>query len=167
MCYKDSMDHRTQATDTVIRTGAIAELQTLAEFWLAMFEEAGIRRDSDMASGWRGRFCDYLAERIEAGEAQFFVALDNTEIVGTSAAIVAAAIPYFVTGIKRGYIFGVRVAPAHRRRGIARRLTQEAIAFLWQCGCDKIRLHAAPLGQRIYERLGFRSTNEMELAPPE
>jgi ribosomal protein S18 acetylase RimI-like enzyme len=160
------MNDRMPARAT-IRAGTTAELQTLADFWLAMLEEAGIRRESDMAVGWRGRFCDYFGGRIQAGEAQFFVALDNAEIVGTAAAIIAAAIPYFVTGIKRGYIFGVRVAPAHRHRGIARSLTEAAIAFLRESGCDKIRLHASPFGRRMYERLGFRPTNEMELAPGE
>ena len=158
------MKDRTPATNATIRTGTIAELQTFASFWLAMFEEAAILRERDLAAGWRGRFCDYLGERIKAGEARFFVALDNAEIVGTAGAIVADGYAYVIHRIKRGYIFGVRVAPAHRHRGIARRLTEEAIAFLRQCGCAKIRLHASPLGRRIYERLGFRPTNEMELA---
>jgi ribosomal protein S18 acetylase RimI-like enzyme len=148
-----------------IRLGTAAELQTFADFWLAMFEEAGILDESAMVPDWRERFCRYLAGRMRDGDGAFFVAVANDTIVGTAGAIVNDGYPYFIHGIKRGYIFGVRVEPAHRRRGLARCLTEAAIAFLQESGCRKIRLHASPFGRRIYERLGFRPTNEMELRP--
>jgi ribosomal protein S18 acetylase RimI-like enzyme len=160
------MNDRTSPMLTV-RAGTTAELQTFADFWLAMFEEAEILRDDDMVPDWRSRFCGYLARRMDDGEAAFFVALDGATIVGTAGAILTDGYPYFIHGIKRGYIFGVRVAPSHRRRGIARDLTEAAIGFLRESGCEKIRLHASPFGRRIYERLGFRATNEMELGSPE
>jgi ribosomal protein S18 acetylase RimI-like enzyme len=150
-----------------IRPGTTAELQTFAEFWLAMFEETEILRESAMAPDWRARFCRYLAEGMHDGHAAFFVAIANDTIVGTSGAIVNEGYPYFIHGIKRGYIFGVRVEPAHRRRGLARCLTEAAVAFLQESGCHKIRLHASPAGRPLYEQLGFRPTNEMELPPEE
>jgi ribosomal protein S18 acetylase RimI-like enzyme len=157
------MNDRARETPTIIRPGTAPELATFAEFWLAMFEEAAILSDGDMAEGWRSRFCRYIEGRMRNGEAAFFVALVAGEIVGTAGAIVSDGYPYFIHRIKRGYIFGVRVDPLHRHRGIARELTEEAIAFLRQSGCGRIRLHASPFGRRIYERLGFRPTNEMEL----
>jgi ribosomal protein S18 acetylase RimI-like enzyme len=159
------MNDRTASSSITMRAGTTTELSTLAEFWLAMFEEIGSLKESTMPPDWRLRFCRYLEARMRDGEAAFFVALDKEEIVGTAAAMIKDGYPYVIHGIKRGYIFAVRVAPTHRRQGIAQRLTEATIAFLREAGCGKIRLHAAPFGRSIYERLGFVPTNEMELPP--
>jgi ribosomal protein S18 acetylase RimI-like enzyme len=146
----------------VIRAGTPAELPRFAESWLDMFEEVGIIHEREMVTDWRSRFQAYLHRRMAEGEAAFFVALENGAIVGTAGALIPEY-PYAVHGIKRGYIFGVQVSPECRHRGIATRLTNAAIGFLRDVGCKKIRLHASPFGRPIYERLGFKPTNEMEL----
>lgn len=146
-----------------IRPGTFEELDRYADFWIAMFEEVGNYTEADFARDWRARFRRYLEGRIAAGEARFFVAVDGGDIVGGAGALIVDGYPYAVHGIKRGYIFGVRVDPAHRNRGVATRLTQEAIAFLRDLGCERIRLHASRFGRAVYERLGFQPSNEMEL----
>jgi ribosomal protein S18 acetylase RimI-like enzyme len=128
-----------------------------------MFEEVGNIAESDMLPDWRARFHGYLQRRIADDEARFFVAVEDGVTIGAAGALIADGYPYAVHGIKRGYVFGVRVDPAHRHRGIATRLTQEAVAFLRAIGCTRVRLHASRFGRPIYERLGFRPTNEMEL----
>lgn len=155
--------NRTTVEPPAIRPGTVEELDRYADFWLAMFQEVGLISESDMVRDWRTRFREYFQRRIQAGEARFFVALEGGEIVGTAGALIADGYPFAVHGIKRGYIFGVRVAPAHRKLGIATQLTQEAVAFLRALGCERIRLHASRFGRPIYERLEFRPTNEMEL----
>lgn len=146
-----------------IRPGTIEELDRYADFWIAMFEEVGNYTESDFARDWRARFRQYFERRIQAGDARFFVALAGGEIVGTAGALIADGYPFVVHGIRRGYVFGVRVDPGHRKRGIAAQLTQEAVAFLRDIGCERVRLHASRFGRPIYERLGFAPTNEMEL----
>lgn len=145
-----------------IRAGTPAELPAYASFWVAMFEEAGVLSECAMTPGWRERFRAYLEQRMKDDEAGFFVALDGATVVGTAGALIPEY-PYRVHGIRRGYIFGVRVEPGYRGRGIATTLTEEAIAFLRNLGCARIRLHASRFGRPIYERLGFVPTNEMEL----
>jgi len=146
-----------------IRPGTISELDRFADFWLAMFEENRNVAESDMVRDWRTRFRRYLERRILENEARFFVAVEEGAIIGAAGALVADGYPFVVHGIRRGYVFGVRVDPTRRKRGIATRLTQEAIAYLRGVGCGLVRLHASPFGRPIYERLGFRPTNEMEL----
>jgi len=146
-----------------IRPGEPSELDVFADFWLAMFEEIGNLHERDMSPDWRARFRRYFERRIAGGEARFFVACDGSEIAGTAGAMIADGYPFDVHAIKRGYIFGVRVAPAHRNKGLATQLTEASVAFLQQAGCKKIRLHASPFGRPVYERLGFTPTNEMEL----
>lgn len=155
--------HHSAVEAPAIRPGTIEELDRYADFWIAMFEEVGNIAESDMVRDWRARFRQYFERRIEAGDARFFVALDGGAIVGTAGALIADGYPFAIHGIKRGYVFGVRVDPAHRNRRIATRLTQEAVAFLRGIGCARVRLHASRFGRPVYERLGFVPTNEMEL----
>lgn len=150
--------------DTIaVRAAGAGELPVCAAFWIAMFEEAGILHESEFPEDWRERFVRYFSERIALGEARYFIALEKNQIVGTAGAMLGDGYPVTVHGLRFGYIFGVRVEPHYRGRGLATALTREAIAFLKDLKCRRIRLHASPLGRPIYERLDFVPTNEMQL----
>ncbi len=51
----------------------------------------------------------------------------------------------------------------YRGQGLATKLTELTIGFLRERNVASIRLHASPFGRRIYERLGFVDTDEMQL----
>ena len=61
---------------------------------------------------------------------------------------------------KYGYIWGVYVAPDHRRVGLGKHLTAHCIEALRATGCTHAILHAAPMGLRVYQSLGFSPTRE-------
>jgi ribosomal protein S18 acetylase RimI-like enzyme len=150
--------------DTILlREAEFDELPAIADHWIAMFEEVGKHHEAQFESGWRERFVSYFAERISAGTAAYFVALDGERVIATAGASLTEGYPSAIHGIRSGYIFGVHVQAAYRGRGIATRLTQRAIAFLEQRKPWAIRLHASPFGRPIYEKLGFTPTNEMQL----
>jgi GNAT superfamily N-acetyltransferase len=146
-----------------IRPIEVGELPIAASFWLAMYEEAGLWQASDFVPDWRERYVRYFERRITAGEAQLFVALEGERIIGTAGAVLADGYPTIVHGLRFGYIFGVRVEPEFRGRGLATSLTRATIAFLHELRCVRIRLHASKMGRPIYERIGFIPTNEMSL----
>ncbi len=54
------------------------------------------------------------------------------------------------------WIAMVLVDASMRGRGVGTALMRHALAFLDQCAVTTIRLDATPLGQPLYERLGFR-----------
>ena len=60
------------------------------------------------------------------------------------------------------------VEPAHRRRGIGKRLMAMARAEAEALGIDYVTLHATRQGRALYEGLGWASTAEMglHLTPP-
>ena len=62
-----------------------------------------------------------------------------------------------------GYVLNVYTEPAWRRRGVARRLMDELIAWAKAHEIGRLTLHASAQGHGLYERLGFRATNEMRL----
>ena len=64
---------------------------------------------------------------------------------------------------RRAYIYNVYTYPDYRRRGLAKRLTQEILAW---CRAQKIHtvwLHASDQGRPVYEAMGFVQTNEMKI----
>jgi GNAT superfamily N-acetyltransferase len=66
---------------------------------------------------------------------------------------------------REGLILNVHVDPAHRRQGVARRLMETIIRWAPGAGIVRLVLHASPDGERLYQALGFRASNEM-LFPP-
>lgn len=58
---------------------------------------------------------------------------------------------------KIGWIGMMLVDPDYRRRGIGSVLMQSAIDYLKSINTDCIWLDATPMGQTVYERLGFQS----------
>ncbi|HUJ96046.1 MAG TPA: GNAT family N-acetyltransferase [Terriglobales bacterium] len=64
---------------------------------------------------------------------------------------------------RRATILNMYVEPEFRRRGIARRLMQIMIEWCRKEGFVNVQLHASDQGRPLYESLGFRPTNEMQL----
>ena len=64
---------------------------------------------------------------------------------------------------KYGYIWNVYVQPSHRRKGIAKQLTNATIQYLKSINCTKAILNASPAGKSVYENLGFSPSNSMQL----
>ncbi len=54
-----------------------------------------------------------------------------------------------------GWVGTIWVAPAHRGRGLGRRLTEAIVDDLEGCGCRTLLLVATDAGRPLYERLGF------------
>jgi|SRR5579871_4889044 len=59
------------------------------------------------------------------------------------------------------YILSVYVAPEHRGRGIAGRLTRGLVDWAMGQGYPRTTLHASRFGRSVYRRLGFARTWEM------
>ena len=64
---------------------------------------------------------------------------------------------------KYGYIWGVYIEPSHRRKGIAKQLTNATIQHLKSINCTKAILNASPAGKPVYENLCFLPSNGMEI----
>ena len=67
---------------------------------------------------------------------------------------------------KRGYILNVFVEPEYRGRGVAKALTLECMAEAKRRGIGVVALHASEKGQPVYEKLGFKGSNEMLFVEP-
>ena len=64
-----------------------------------------------------------------------------------------------VTG-RTGWIGNVVVRPDSRNQGLGTRMTRELMGALRERGCATLLLIATEAGERIYRKLGFRTTGE-------
>ena len=62
---------------------------------------------------------------------------------------------------RQAIVLNVYTEPAFRRRGTARQLMLEILAWARTVRLESLVLHAADDGRPLYEQLGFVSTNEM------
>jgi GNAT superfamily N-acetyltransferase len=65
---------------------------------------------------------------------------------------------------QRAWVVNMFTEPAHRHRGLARRLMGVMVDWCRADGMKMLYLHASDEGRPLYESLGFEPTNEMRLA---
>lgn len=64
---------------------------------------------------------------------------------------------------RRAWILNIYVEPEYRRQGLARTIIETLINWCKENGFQSVALHASEYGRSLYEKLGFRPTNEMRL----
>ena len=64
---------------------------------------------------------------------------------------------------RQAIIINVFTEPEWRRRGAAKTLIEEIIAWARDQRLDSLVLHASQDGRALYEQLGFKASNEMRL----
>jgi GNAT superfamily N-acetyltransferase len=141
------------------RTGTAADVPVLAQFWHDMLTESKVA-GSGFVPDWRPRLEADFRAQMAAGTMAWFVAEEDGHVVGTAAAILRSGQSNVLLDLD-ATLAGIYTAPGHRRRGIARELTERAIVWCKERGCVRIRLQASEAGRPLYESLGFRTFREM------
>lgn len=99
-----------------------------------------------------GRYVEWLAETA-----------DGRVVAGAGVAIsLWPGSPGDPSG-KRALVLNVYTEPEFRRQGIGRNLMETVIEWCRGQGLCSVSLHASDSGRALYEKLGFRQTNEMRL----
>lgn len=99
------------------------------------------------AAGWNQTESDWR-HMVEMEPDGAFLALSSGMPAGTALACIYGPI---------AWIAMVLVDQRLRRRGIGAELVRRALAFLEERGVRSVRLDATPVGQPLYELLGFRA----------
>jgi GNAT superfamily N-acetyltransferase len=103
-------------------------------------------------AGWNQLDADWLRFLAMQPDGCFVAELNGVP-VGTTVAVVFDSIPDRPGPV--AWIAMVLVDPGHRNRGVGTALMEHALKFLDARKVPSIRLDATPLGQPIYEKLGF------------
>ena len=64
---------------------------------------------------------------------------------------------------RRAYVLNMYTEPAHRRRGLAKRVLEAIVVWCREQGFKVVLLHASDAGRPLYRQFGFEPTNEMRL----
>lgn len=97
-----------------------------------------------------------------------WITRDEEREVGSAGLLILDWAPHFLDPRcdRRGYILNVFVDPEYRGRGIAKALTLECMAEAKRRRIGVVALHASQNGQPVYEKLGFKTSNEMLFVEP-
>lgn len=152
-------------SSSIIREASPGNDSLIATHFYRMWQDNDIPSEQ-ICLNWSEITLEFIDRARRDLSFKAFVAEVNEHIVGSiSCQLFNGLYPQILTARSRkyGYIWGVYVEPSYRGQGIAKRLTQAAIAHLKTLGCTRVILHASPSGKPVYDRLGFSSSNEMRL----
>ncbi|MEO0455499.1 MAG: GNAT family N-acetyltransferase [Cyanobacteria bacterium P01_A01_bin.114] len=148
------------------RVALPVEDAVIAEHFYQMWRDLSVPAEQ-IQPDWQQRVVDFITVARQSLGFQAFVAETPTgELIGSASCQKFAGLYPLIlspTYRQRGYIWGVFVESAYRRQGIATRLTGMAVDHLKALGCTHALLNASPLGQPVYENLGFEPGNLMAL----
>lgn len=142
-----------------IRTAALSDIPALVRAWYAMLDECDLL-GSGVVEDWERRLTRHFEHQIDGGHARWFVAEEGGRVIGTCLATLSDGRSNILRDVS-AMLAGIYVEPDHRGRGIARQLTEAAIAWCKDRGCVRVRLHASAMGRPLYESLGFGPATEM------
>ncbi|HZY98031.1 MAG TPA: GNAT family N-acetyltransferase [Candidatus Baltobacteraceae bacterium] len=145
----------------MVDSASVPEAPFLADCWKAMLEELSMA-PGGFVPDWRERLARFFAAGMKGGYHGWFVARDpdGTPFASAGALIAETSM---IQVQRMATIAGVYVQPAHRRRGIARELTEAAIAWARRRSCTLVRLSASQPAEALYRDLGFTAGREMVL----
>ncbi|MFF2555441.1 GNAT family N-acetyltransferase [Nocardia sp. NPDC058058] len=94
-----------------------------------------------------------LRQGLDLATTHYLLWRDHGEVLGCAAVVTSpagASIEHIVTRTE------------HRGRGIGTALTRRALELALDSGTDRVVLTASPVGERIYERLGFATVGHVD-----
>lgn len=155
----------------VVRRAGPADIPSLARHRAAMFRDMGSLAP-DREEALTRATETYLHRAMPSGEYLAWVAQSAGEqpvTIGGAGAQLRSILPRpgsAGTELELGpeaIVLNVYVERAWRRQGVADALMRALLDDLAGTGIGRIVLHASDEGRRLYERLGFVPTNEMQL----
>jgi ribosomal protein S18 acetylase RimI-like enzyme len=156
----------TERTAWWLRRATVQDSPDLLRMRRAMFFSMGYQ-DAELLDRMVAACTEYFAHALPSGECRAWVAEAGGQVVGCGALLVQRRppSPRNLDG-REGQILNVYTEPEWRGRGIATAIMEAMLAQIQAEGVTMASLHASPEGRSIYERLGFRDTNEMRLPLP-
>lgn len=156
-----------------VRAATVDDIPALAYQRCAMFVATGaIAADATAELDAAER--RYLAQAMPAGTfVAWLVEHDGQVVAGGGLQLrTLQPRPGFVGGEPEGLIVSMWTEADHRRRGLGSVVMDAILGWCRARGLRRLTLHASADGRPLYERYGFRPTNEMRLhlapddAPP-
>lgn len=107
----------------------------------------------------------WIADKITSGRLFPFIARSTGgKIAGSGCILLRETQPRPSSSMREiPYLLSMYTEKHARRQGVATMITMAAVDWCRKQGYDRVVLHASREGRRVYEKLGFESSNEMRL----
>ncbi|MGZ4814561.1 MAG: GNAT family N-acetyltransferase [Terriglobales bacterium] len=147
-----------------IRAATPDDIPVLIHHRRSMWWDMG-RRDLAVLEQMDAAAREYFSSAVPDGSYRGFLAVNDAgEIIGGGGIVISPWPGSFQQKKpRRAMILNMYVEKPYRRRGIARALMETMIDWCRQEEFGYVGLHASDEGRPLYEKLGFRPTNEMRL----
>lgn len=148
----------------LVRPATLSDAPLLAGTWYAMLDECGLLLPV-VDPGWRAVLESHFTVEIERGTQRWLIAEEpeGTAVATGGAFTRTHAAAEVLTG-RAATLAGIYTFPQARRRGYARAIVLALLEICRERGCRLVRLRPSAQGRPLYESLGFRRGDEMELA---
>src|SRR5690242_15522898 len=134
-----------------LRVATVADAEVIARHRVAMFRDmrALDERDADVL---HDASLAYLRSALADGAYRGWVVERDGVVVAGGAILARPGLPRpeNLRGGDEAYLLNVYTEPAHRRRGLARRLMEEMLAWCRARGIARVVLHASDDGAALY-----------------
>lgn len=138
-----------------IRLATAADVDALVHLRMTFLEEvAGANsRVPELLCSLR----DYFQSALPSGEFMGYLAVADRQVVASSGMVIhrRPPRPSNLNG-REAYIMNMYTLPAWRGRGIATALLAKLVILAGEKQCQRVSLHAMPMGRAIYAKAGFR-----------
>jgi len=145
----------------LIRRATPADAATVARHRVEMFRDMGVLAAADVPLELASRRA--LGQGLADGSYRGWLVEAAGAVVAGGGLVLRPLLPRpgHPDGGVEAYVLNVYTDPPHRRRGLARRLMDEILAWCETKSVQRVGLHASDEGRGLYESLGFAATNEM------
>lgn len=145
------------------RRATEADAELIGEQRRRMFEDSGQGNDARLKEV-ADKFVPWVRERLIDGRYVGWLTEDDGRVVAGAGVLFMDFPPHWMDPEPvRAYLLNVYVDPEFRGRGLARALLEMAVSDARRRGIKVVSLHASTFGRPLYDRNGFKSTNEMIL----
>ncbi len=153
----------------LVREATPDDAGTIGRHRAAMFRDMGSIASDAAERALRDATAAYARDAIARGEYRGWFAEPLAapgHVVAGAGVQVRALVPRPGAGGSvlvrpQALVLNVYTEPTWRRRGLGDRLMRAVLAWADMAEMSSVVLHASDAGRALYERLGFRPTNEM------
>lgn len=145
-----------------IRKAQIKDLDIVVQMKMAMFREIGsVTMLQDNAES---KIYEKYKELYVQDKCCHYLAYENGKAVACGGAVIKEDVPFcFFKTPMYGYVIDVYCVPEKRRNGYASLIMNELIEWLKCKGVHTVRLKPSAVGRKMYEKIGFGDSGEMEM----
>ena len=138
-----------------VRPATLDDADALVRHRIGMFTDMGVPLD---APALERSFRAWLGAMMPAGTYRAWLVETSDGLIAAGGGITVLPWPpgprYM--GDKLAFVYNVYTEPAHRRRGLARRLMDEIHTWCRDAGIGSLALNASRDGQPLYETMGYQ-----------